>query len=71
MAGALLAGGMTVFGAGSVYGVPGGLLGLALNLLVCVAGSLLRPAPDGPAAAAERSDTGVRVATSSSATPGS
>lgn len=44
-AGALVAGGMTVVGAGNVYGIPGGLLGLGLNMVICVVGSLL--APDG------------------------
>lgn len=44
LAGALLAGGMTVFGFDSVYGLGGGLLGLLLNVAICVVGSLLVPA---------------------------
>ena len=44
LAGALLAGGMTLFGFGSLYGIGGGLLGLILNVSICVIGSLLMPA---------------------------
>lgn len=42
--GATIAGAMTMVGA-DLYGVPGGLLGLVVNTLICVAGSLLLPAP--------------------------
>lgn len=44
LAGALLAGGMTLFGVGSLYGLGGGVLGLLLNFGICVVGSLLVPA---------------------------
>ena len=44
LAGALLAGGMTLFGVGDLYGIGGGLLGLMLNVSICVVGSLLMPA---------------------------
>ncbi|QGK70551.1 sodium:solute symporter family protein [Allosaccharopolyspora coralli] len=43
LAGALVAGGMTVAGVDDLYGVPGGLVGLALNVVICVVGSLLAP----------------------------
>ncbi len=43
LVGALVAGGMTVAGVDSLYGVPGGLVGLALNVVICVLGSLLVP----------------------------
>ncbi|WP_082126835.1 sodium:solute symporter family protein [Allosalinactinospora lopnorensis] len=57
--GALFAGVLTVAGVSDLYGVPGGLVGLGLNVLICVAGSLLHPAapggrPDAVAGAAER-----------------
>lgn len=54
-AGALLAGGLSLAGVEDVYGVHGGLVGLALNALVCVAGSLL-PART-PAAPGGRTET--------------
>ena len=54
LAGALLAGAMVVFGPESVYGLSGGLLGLLLNVGICVAGSLLMPASQEEAARAER-----------------
>ena len=54
LAGALLAGAMVVFGPESVYGLSGGLLGLLLNVGICVAGSLLMPASQEEAAHAER-----------------
>jgi SSS family solute:Na+ symporter/sodium/pantothenate symporter len=44
LAGALLAGGMTVFGVDDLYGIGGGMLGLLLNVVICVVGSLLVPA---------------------------
>lgn len=43
LAGALLAGGMTLLGMDGVFGFSGGLLGLLLNVAICVAGSLLVP----------------------------
>ncbi len=43
LAGALLAGGMTVFGVDDLYGLGGGVLGLLLNVGICVVGSLLIP----------------------------
>lgn len=55
LVGASLAGGMTLFGVGTVYGVNGGLIGLFLNLAICVVGSLLFPASKEEAALAERS----------------
>lgn len=45
LAGALLAGGMTVFEVSGPFGFSGGLLGLLLNVVICVVGSLLTPAP--------------------------
>ena len=47
LAGALLAGGMTVFDISGPFGFSGGLLSLLLNVLICVIGSLLVPAPQG------------------------
>ncbi len=44
LAGALLAGGMTVLGMDGVFGFSGGLLGLGLNFVICVVGSLIAPA---------------------------
>lgn len=41
LAGALLAGGLTLTGYDTVYGVHGGILGLLLNVLICVSGSLV------------------------------
>ncbi|SFQ59605.1 solute:Na+ symporter, SSS family/sodium/pantothenate symporter [Amycolatopsis arida] len=49
-AGAALAGTMTITGVKTVLGIHGGIYGLALNLAICMAGSLL-PRPTGPAAA--------------------
>ncbi|RCW45800.1 SSS family solute:Na+ symporter/sodium/pantothenate symporter [Halopolyspora algeriensis] len=52
-AGAALAGGMTIVGVEAIYGVHGGMVGLLLNLVICVVGSLLphrtgvRPGPRG------------------------
>lgn len=43
LAGALVAGGMTIAGVDTLYGVPDGLLGLLLNLAICVVGSMLVP----------------------------
>jgi SSS family solute:Na+ symporter len=54
LAGALLAGGMTIFGIDSVYGVGGGLLGLLLNVGICVVGSLLTPVSREEAVQAQR-----------------
>ena len=54
LAGALLAGGMLIFGFESVYGLGGGLLGLLLNLGICVVGSLLMPASREETARARR-----------------
>lgn len=50
LTGALVAGGWTVFDVEPLYGVPGGLIGLGLNLAVCVAGSLFPPPISGPEA---------------------
>lgn len=44
LAGALLAGGMTVFEISGPFGFSGGLLGLVLNVAICVVGSLVAPA---------------------------
>ncbi|MFC7344396.1 sodium:solute symporter family protein [Saccharopolyspora griseoalba] len=41
LAGALLAGAWTVFDVDKLHGIPAGLLGLALNVVICVVGSLL------------------------------
>lgn len=41
LVGAVVAGGATLADAGPFYGVPAGLVGLAANVVVCVAGSLL------------------------------
>lgn len=49
LAGTLVAGGMTVLGLDSLHGLGGGLLGLLLNVAICVLGSLLLP--QSPAAA--------------------
>ncbi|MHA6626691.1 sodium:solute symporter family protein [Pseudonocardia sichuanensis] len=46
LAGALTAGGLTVADLGPFYGVPGGLVGLALNVAICVVGSLLLAPPE-------------------------
>lgn len=46
VAGAGLSGGMTLAGIDGVGGLSGGLLGLALNTLICVVGSLLLPHRD-------------------------
>lgn len=54
LAGALLAGGMTVLGVDSVYGLGGGLLGLLLNVTICVLGSLLAPSSRTETERAER-----------------
>ncbi|MCX2729756.1 sodium:solute symporter family protein [Saccharopolyspora sp. NFXS83] len=45
IAGAGLAGLLTVLDLGPFYGVPGGLVGLGLNVAICTVGSLLVPAP--------------------------
>lgn len=44
LAGALLAGLMTLTGNNTFYGIHGGVLGLALNVSICVIGSLIAPA---------------------------
>lgn len=50
LTGAGFAGGWTLLEIEPLYGVPGGLLGLGVNVLVCVIGTLLlRPAPGGDA----------------------
>lgn len=49
LAGAALAGGMTIAGEESVFGVHGGIVGLLLNLAICVVGSLLVPQRPEPA----------------------
>lgn len=54
LTGALLAGGMTVAGVDAVFGFGGGLLGLVLNVGICVAGSLLAPASSEQLAEAAR-----------------
>ena len=41
-AGAILAGILTFTGLKTVYGIHGGVLGLALNFFICVAGTLLQ-----------------------------
>jgi solute:Na+ symporter, SSS family len=46
LAGALIAGGLTLAGVDDLGGVPGGLLGLAVNVGVCVIGSLVVGRPD-------------------------
>lgn len=46
LAGAVLSGGWTLVGAEVPYGIPAGVLGLVLNLVVCVLGSLMIPARD-------------------------
>jgi solute:Na+ symporter, SSS family len=49
LAGALLAGAWTLFDVDKLYGIPAGLLGLALNVAICVVGSLLiAPAEEVP-----------------------
>lgn len=53
LAGAAVAGVMTIAGI-EAYSIPGGLLGLVLNLGICVAGSLLAPASDEEAANAKQ-----------------
>jgi solute:Na+ symporter, SSS family len=55
LAGAALAGGMTLAGMSTVYGVNGGLIGLVLNVGICVVGSLLVPASKEEVARVERS----------------
>lgn len=40
----MLAGGMIVFEVSGPFGFSGGLLGLLLNVVICVVGSLLTPA---------------------------
>ncbi|MDA2804439.1 sodium:solute symporter family protein [Nocardiopsis suaedae] len=47
-AGAALAGGLVLAGVEDVYGVHGGLVGLALNTLVCVVGTLMKRPGAGP-----------------------
>ncbi|UYM03887.1 sodium:solute symporter family protein [Solicola gregarius] len=44
--GALLAGILTIAGSDGWHGIPGGLIGLGLNLAICVIGSLLLPNRD-------------------------
>ncbi|GAA4886999.1 sodium:solute symporter family protein [Actinomycetospora straminea] len=46
LAGALLSGGLTVAGVDDFGGVPGGLVGLAVNVLICVVGSMMVGRPD-------------------------
>lgn len=46
LAGALVAGVLTIAGSEDWYGVPGGLIGLGLNVAICVVGSLLLPHPE-------------------------
>ena len=46
LAGALIAGGLTLAGVDDLGGVPGGLLGLAVNVGICVLGSLAVGRPD-------------------------
>ena len=43
LVGALTAGALTIFGIGTIYGVTGGIVGLILNLAICIVGSLLFP----------------------------
>jgi SSS family solute:Na+ symporter len=50
LVGALVAGGWTLLDVGLLFGIPGGLIGLAVNLVICVAGSLLTaPRPESTA----------------------
>ncbi len=44
--GALVAGGTTFAGIEGWHGVPGGLIGLGLNVVICVVGSILFPHRD-------------------------
>ncbi|GAA2361117.1 sodium/proline symporter PutP [Saccharopolyspora halophila] len=46
LAGAVFAGAWTVFDVDKLYGIPAGLLGLALNVAICLVGSLLISRPD-------------------------
>lgn len=46
LAGALISGGLTLAGVDDFGGVPGGLVGLAVNVVVCVVGSLAVGRPD-------------------------
>lgn len=46
LAGALVAGGYTIAGSDGWHGVPGGLIGLGLNLVICIVGSLFLPHRD-------------------------
>ncbi|MEV4732982.1 sodium:solute symporter family protein [Saccharopolyspora sp. NPDC049426] len=48
LAGALLSGAWTVFDIDKLHGIPAGLLGLGLNLTICVVGSLLVPVREAP-----------------------
>jgi solute:Na+ symporter, SSS family len=41
--GAILAGLLTLTGYKTIYGIHGGVLGLTLNFIVCVVGSILVP----------------------------
>jgi solute:Na+ symporter, SSS family len=48
LVGALLSGAWTVFDIDKLHGIPAGLLGLGLNITICVLGSLLVPAREAP-----------------------
>lgn len=48
LTGAVLAGGLTYAGLSTIGGVPGGLVGLAVNVAICVVGSLLGRSPATP-----------------------
>ncbi|WP_059104485.1 sodium:solute symporter family protein [Shouchella shacheensis] len=45
LVGAIIAGTMTLTGNSTIWGIHGGVLGLAANFFICVTGSLLMPAP--------------------------
>jgi Na+/proline symporter len=54
LSGALLAGGMTIAGVDAIFGFGGGLIGLLLNVAICVVGSRMAPASREQVAEAER-----------------
>ncbi|SDL10433.1 sodium:solute symporter family protein [Halarsenatibacter silvermanii] len=43
LVGSIIGGGMTIAGMGTIAGVHGGIIGLAVNFAICVVGSLLLP----------------------------
>ena len=56
VAGAALSGSLAMAGYQSPTGVPNGLIGLGLNLLICVVGSLMTPDRDAPELAPRQRD---------------